>query len=86
MNKQERVKNLHYCRACLNEAHQLNLGKQDVIIYNFPAECKRCKKMKNIVYRVRRSKQWKLLLYWREDSSGKQKQNNRQDQQPKKGE
>jgi hypothetical protein len=67
MNRMEKIRNLHYCRACLNEAYQLKLERGDVIIYNFPEECKRCKKVKNIVCKVKKTKQWKLFLYWRNE-------------------
>lgn len=61
MLNNKKIKNLGYCRSCINDVYGLNLKKEDVFIYEFPGQCKNCKRMGNIVAQVRPSKTWKLI-------------------------
>ena len=36
MNRMEKIRNLHYCRACLNEAYQLKLERGRCDHLQFP--------------------------------------------------
>lgn len=62
MIKNSRIKYLSYCRECLNDTYHMKLRREDVMIFEFPGQCRKCKKTKNIVAKVRPSKQWKLLF------------------------
>lgn len=43
----------HFCRNCFNEKYNLNLDSKDCLYFNYPAECKKCGKVRNIVIGVK---------------------------------
>lgn len=56
------IERREFCRNCLNETYHINLKRRDVLIYDLPCECKRCRQVKHIVTGVKLSKRWKLLM------------------------
>ena len=67
MLKNSRIKYLSYCRECLNEVYGTKLRRNDVMIFEFPKQCQRCMKTKNIVAKIRPMKKWKLVFAHRKN-------------------
>lgn len=62
MLRNGKIKKMNYCRECLNKQYGIRLRRNDVMIFEFPLQCRKCKKTKNIVAKVRPMKQWKLIF------------------------
>ncbi len=52
----------HYCRNCINKEYHLTLMPEDCIYMEYQYECKKCKKLHNIVYDIRKRSRYKLFF------------------------
>lgn len=50
------------CRSCLNQKHNLTLRREDCGYGDYLAECRRCKKVKNIVHWINFRKRLPMML------------------------
>lgn len=50
------------CRDCINESYDIQLSRKDCLYWMYPAACKCCGEVKNIVTGIDPLSRWKIWL------------------------
>lgn len=51
------------CRNCINQIYDIQLRRRDCRYWIYPATCRCCNKLQNIVVDIEPSSRWKIWLY-----------------------